>query len=145
MSKMIIIDLNVKSLKCHTSSNFRSRKGMAHELWENHFCSAHGFLARSRVSAMCRKIPRPLQDQIFCRQFSPTPKTDYGSLYPTGQRGRMISGFPTIQPSPIILHFSQNRCGSIRKRIRSTGLPPCRFRCTLWLAYGPAIDRRYCH
>jgi len=38
---------------------------MAHELWENHFCSARGLLARSRVSPMCRKIPGRLQDQIF--------------------------------------------------------------------------------
>src|SRR5512136_1916768 len=62
---MVIIDLNLKFPKCHTSSTSAPRKEMAHELWENHFCSAHGLLARSRVSSMCREVPGPLQDQIF--------------------------------------------------------------------------------
>ena len=62
---MVIIDLNFKSPKCHTSSS--TRKEMAHEFRENHFLPAHGLScqptnfdnASSATTAITRSNPFP--------------------------------------------------------------------------------------
>ena len=60
---MVVIDLNFKSPKCHTSSS--RRKEAAHEFRENHFLPTDGLFASLRISSMRRALPRQLQNQIL--------------------------------------------------------------------------------
>lgn len=70
---------------------------MAHESREDHFCSAHGFFARSRISSLCGKVPGPIQDQILFL-LGPIPLYGLCPTYLPGKPPRyssLLKGEPT--------------------------------------------------